>query len=210
MTDETTGATGTQADPGTQPPAGTSPTQADEESGEQSQPATISLEEARKLRSEANGLRKRLKDLEAAKAKTDEAELSEQQRLEKKVADLERQIADQTRDSQDKAVRYATVTSAAKLGFADPEDAYRLLDHTALEFDEDGSPRNVADQLAALAKTKPYLLSTRSVGSPDTGLGGGRSATPKTYTREQLRDPKFFAANRDDILKAQTEGRISG
>jgi hypothetical protein len=33
--------------------------------------------------------------------------------------------------------------------------------------------------------------------------------TPTTYTREQLRDSAFFAANRADIMAAYREGRIT-
>jgi hypothetical protein len=102
-----------------------------------------------------------------------------------------------------------TVAEAARLGFADPDDAMRLLDRATLEFEDDGSPRNVGTQLAALAKSKPYLLNIRPVGSFDTGLGGGRQSAPRTYTRAELRDPAFYAANRDDILRAQVEGRIT-
>jgi hypothetical protein len=211
MVDETTGATGTQADPGTQPPAGTSPTQADGEHGEQvTQPESISLEEAKKLRSEANSLRRRLKDFED-KAKADEdAKLSEQERSSKRIADLEGLLARRDSDLKERTIRSATVVEAARLGFADPDDALRLLDPTALEFDDDGNPKNVASELAALAKSKPYLLTTRPAGSFDTGLGGGRSAGPATYTREQLKDPTFYAQHRDDIVKAHAEGRISG
>ena len=35
-----------------------------------------------------------------------------------------------------------------------------------------------------------------------------RSGSGRIYTTEQIKDPVFWAANRDDILKARTEGRI--
>lgn len=208
MVVETTGATGTQADPGTQPPAGESAAQAAADQGETSSPPeSISLEEARKLRSEANSLRRRLKDLEdQAKAKAD-AELSDNERLSKRASELERQLAERDQTLQETRIRSATVEAAARLGFADPEDAMRLLNHASLEFDENGSPTNVEQQLAALAKTKPYLLG-RKVPSFDTGSGGSEPAGGRIYTLAELRDPKFFETNREDILKARAEGRI--
>lgn len=45
-----------------------------------------------------------------------------------------------------------------------------------------------------------------AVGGADLGTGG--SAPARTYTREQLRDPAFYQANKTDILAAQREGRI--
>lgn len=211
MSPETTGATDTRAESAEQPPAGNSGAQAAPEGGEQqAQPETISLEEARKLRSENRSLRERLKGLEDAEKARRDQELTETERLLKRTADLEAKLSEAVRSNQERTLRYATVASAAKLGFADPEDAYRLLDHAALEFEEDGTPRNVEAQLASLAKAKPYLLSqARPAGSFDTGTGG-RSSTGRTYTREQLRDPKFYEANQADILLALREGRVTG
>lgn len=207
MTAETTGATGTQADPGTQPPAGDSTAQAANESGEpSSQPESISLEEARKLRSEASGLRKRLKELEDQQKARADADLSESERLTKRASDLERQLAERDQALQEHRVRSSTVGTAARLGFADPEDAMRLLNHANLEFDAEGNPTNVEQQLASLAKAKPYLLG-RKPPSFDTGSSAEGTAG-RIYTTAELRDTKFFEANRDDILLARREGRI--
>lgn len=212
MANDTNGATGTQADPGTQPPAGDAATQADAAGGEQqAQPESISLEEAKKLRSESKSLRDRLKAFEEADRKRQESELSETERLTKAKSDLEQKLADAQRTNQERTVRYATVAEAAKLGFSDPDDAVRLLDQASIEFEDDGSPRNLAAQLGALAKAKPYLLGqTRSSGSFDAGTGNSQPAGARTYTREQLRDSKFFTDNQADILRAMNEGRITG
>lgn len=209
MADEI-GAPETQVDSATQPPAGTSTTQADGETGEQpTQPETISLEEAKKLRSEANSLRKRLKAFEEQAKADEDAKLSEQERNSKRITELESQLAERERSLRERTIRSSTVVEAAKLGFADPEDALRLLDQDAIEIDDEGTPVNVAAQLASLAKSKPYLLNARPTGSFDTGLGGGRQAGARTYTRQELRDPVFFAEHKDDIVKAQREGRIA-
>lgn len=202
MTDET-GATGTQADPETQPPAGDAEAQA-APATEQAQQETISLDEAKKLRSEANGLRRRLKELEDADKARKDAELSETDRLTARVTEME--AAAQA--SRDRILRLATVGVASRLGFTDPEDAVRLIDTASLEVGDDGTPANADAVLAALAKAKPYLLTQRTIGSFDSGTGGAKSS-PRAYTREQLRDPKFYAANEADILAAMREGRIA-
>lgn len=209
MADQIDGATGTQADPGTQPPAGNGEAQAADPVGEQqAQPETISLDEAKKLRSEASSLRRRLKELEDADNTRRNAELSETERLTKRVQELEAAEA----ASRQQLVHERTVSVAAKLGFADPDDAVAIVARTdpeALAADED-SPKRVEAALASLAKTKPYLLTAqRPTGSFDTGTGAGRTVQ-RSFTRAQISDSAFYAAHRDEILAAQREGRITG
>ena len=146
---------------------------------------------------------KKLKD-------ADDAKLSETDRLTKRNAEMERELLDRNRENQELRVGAAIEKAAAKAGFANPELAARLIDQAALTVDDAGSPTNVDQLVGSLAKSYPNLIAKApAAGSGDLGLGGGRSAT-RTYTREQLRDATFFAANRDDILAAQREGRIQG
>lgn len=211
MTDQINGATGTQADPETQPPAGDVEAQAAPTGGEQSQaqPETISLDEAKKLRSEANSLRRRLKDFEDQEKARKDAELSETERLAKRVQELE--AAESAAKTQ--LVRERTVTAAARLGFSDPEDAIAIISRTdpaVLEPDDDGTLKSVDKALADLAKSKPYLLAAtqRPVGSFDTGTSAGRTVQ-RNFTRTQIKDPVFYAANRDAIAEAMRTGRIT-
>lgn len=203
------GATATLADAGTQPPAGTTGTQAEPAEGEPqpTQPEAVSLEEMRKVRSEAASLRKRLKSFEDEKAAAEEARLSESERLQKRLADAERDRDDATRALQEQRVTSAIVTSATKFGFNDPEDAIRQIDHASIEFGSDGAPTNVDGLLEAIARAKPYFV--RGRGSADAGAQSPASSS-RIYTRAQLADVAFFEANKADILAAHAEGRIRG
>lgn len=175
--------------------------------GEELGPAgKAALEKERQARREAE---RQLARLQEELRKHQEAQLSETERAQRRLAELERSLAERERALQEHTIRAAAIEAAARLGFRDPGDAYRLIDRAELDFDEDGSPRNVADLLAGLAKSKPYLLAATGPGSPDAGRGAGR-AGPVTYTRDQLRDPKFFEQHRDDIMRAAAEGRIRG
>lgn len=208
MTEQTNGATGTLADPGTQPLAGTGETQAVESSGEQAQPDTISIDEAKKLRSEASALRRRLKEFEAADQARADAALTETERQTKRIADLESELA----SNRHQLARERTTGLAARLGFADPDDAVAIISRTdpdALAADGDG--KAISEALAALAKAKPYLLvqatAPKPVGSFDAGNSAARKAQ-STYTRAQLKDPAFYLQHKDDIPLALREGRI--
>ena len=132
--------------------------------------------EVSRLRREAAGLRtenKRLKDAETAR---EQAGLSETERLNQRIAALEAENTDlKTKDGQ-RTVRLAVVEAATRLGFRNPEVAYKLLDTDAVETDDSGAPKNIDRLLAGLAQTDPYLLKPNTA-QPDYG-GGNRGATP--------------------------------
>lgn len=174
MTETTsTGATGTQADPGTQPPAGDSEAQAaDETGGSSSQPESLSLEEAKKLRSEAASLRKRLKAFEDAEAQRADSEKSEAQRAADRIAALEEELAGERSARRATILQLESVATARKVGFRDPELAARLIAAGDVEFGEDGRPKNVERLLTDLAKEYPNLVNATA------DYGGGPRGAP--------------------------------
>jgi hypothetical protein len=128
------------------------------------------LEEARRLAARDRTERRKLE--EAIKA-TEDAKLPEQERLQRRLADLERQASSHEQERRDWQVREAVTRSASKLGYADPVDAFALLDRSALEFADDGTPKNTDRLLADLLRAKPYLAGgTRPMGSFDGGVRG--------------------------------------
>ena len=205
-----TPAQSTQADPpaatgtaGTPPATGTPTTTDDGQLGDGGRKA---LDAERAARRDAEQRAKTAQD-ELEKLRT--ASLSEDEKRQRRLVELERAEADWQRERQEFVLERVVERSAAKLGFADPVDALGLLDRTALEFEADGHPRNVEQLLQTLAKAKPYLMTqARPSASFDTGTAGGRAAGGTIYSLDQLRDTKFYEANRDDILQARKEGRI--
>lgn len=98
----------------------------------------------------------------------EESQLSEREKLEKQLRDYQQRIteaeaqaAEQKRLAQQTLIRSAVVSEAARLGFANPEDAYRLLDNPP-SIGEDGKPAGVTEAVAALAQGRPYLLRTNN------------------------------------------------
>ncbi len=192
----------TEAKPNATSPA-TGAATADDHLGDAGKKALTAEREAR------GAAERRAKDLETQLKGLQDAQLSEQERKDKRLAELEKAQADWQAERQDIVLRTSVERLAARAGFAAPEDALALLDHTAIQYEPDGTPKNLDALLTKLAQAKPYLLG-RSGGSFDTGFGGGQGAAQRTYTRAQLRDTKFFEANRADIMAAMTEGRIRG
>jgi hypothetical protein len=182
MAETTTSASGAQAAPGSQPQVGASQAQAADAQSSQADGADNAsgtedvaalrreLEEARRLAARDRTERRKLE--EAIKA-TEDAKLPEQERLQRRLADLERQASSHEQERRDWQVREAVTRSASKLGYADPVDAFALLDRSALEFADDGTPKNTDRLLADLLRAKPYLAGgTRPMGSFDGGVRG--------------------------------------
>jgi hypothetical protein len=144
-----------------QPQAGTPSTEP--QAGESQ---TISLEEAKKLRSEAQNLRKRMKAYEDAERQVQEAQLSETERLKKQHSDLQAQHDTYTRQMQERIVRYEVERQATQLGIIDPDAAVRLLDWSELEYDEQGTPTNTEKLLQALIKKRTYLAPSAQQETP--------------------------------------------
>jgi len=162
----------------------------------------------RKLRAEAAENRKRLRELEAKVKADEDAKLTEQERLQKRIAELEKKDSEYQQTLQERTVRYEVMLTANKLGIVDPDAAFRLLDISSLEFDEDGKPNNIEKVLKKLVSDKPYLIGSGGGSASPTNPAQGRIGGQQQFTRSQLRDHKFYQANRDAILKAAAEGRI--
>lgn len=144
-------------------------------------------EYVRKLRAEAAEYRKRLRELEQTVKQHEEAKLSESERLQKRLAELEREQAAYQRERQERTLKYETMLAASRLGIVDPDAAYKLLDLAGIEFDEDGTPRNIEAALKELLKAKPYLAAQPAAisGSPTnparTGAGANDAFTAALY-----------------------------
>lgn len=132
---------------------------------------TISLDEAKKLRSEAASLRKRLKDAET-RVQTFEAKT--QTEAEKREAAFQeaQERANKAEERARTALGKAAVLAAApKANVISPKAAYASIRHD-LEFDDEtGEPTNVNELLNKLKVDDPDLFRAHSA-------DGGKGAPP--------------------------------
>jgi hypothetical protein len=173
MTDETD-AGATPATPGAMPtePEAPLPAAATADADKLGEPGLAALKSEREQREAAERREKKL--ILELKAYQD-ADKTEAQKATERIAELEREKADLIASATENTVRMAVLDTAARLGFRSPELAYRALDHAALEFKDDGTPRNVEKLLNELLAREPYL--GKPAGAPDFG-GGPRGRTP--------------------------------
>lgn len=130
-------------------------------------------EEARKAREEADALKAAAEGREAEHRAEQERRATEREALEK---------------ANDR-IRRSEVKAAAKGVLADPADAYKFLNLEEFEVDDDGNvdEQAIADALADLVKSKPYLAvqdGKRFQGDPDAGARN--EARPAQLTQSDL------------------------
>jgi hypothetical protein len=201
MTNETTPAATPAVTPGSTPAqAATNPPELQAGDGQQE---PLSLEEAKKLRKEAQALRTRLKNYEEAEAAAAAAKLSESERLQQQYAKLQADHDAATRQYQEQLTQLLVEREAAKLGVRPEaiEDVVRLLDWAELQHDDSGKPTNAGELIAKLLKNKPYLAATPPTpaqpGTPTLpAMNPGRASIPSPGQLPPGQRPKL-----SDLLK---------
>ncbi|MHB8398437.1 MAG: phage scaffolding protein [Candidatus Limnocylindrales bacterium] len=197
-----TGSTGSQTG-ATQPATGSTTHPGDSTLGD---PGKRAIDSERTARAEAE---KRAKSAEDELKKLRDANLSDAEKRDKRLVELEREQLTWQRERQEITLSSSVERIASRLGFADPADALGLLDHSAIEFEDTGAPKNLDALLGALLKAKPYLAaaSSRASGSYDQGVRGGPQGGA-IFTTTQVGDRAFWNANKDEIMRAMAEGRV--
>lgn len=137
------------------------------------------------LRTKAGRLEAELKKLQEAEKLRSEADLSEVEKLRKQIAERDAAIEQASASAKAGRLAGASLAAAARLGFADPEDAQRFLDAERVEWDDaTGAPKNVQQLLEAVLKAKPYLKASFTA-TPDLGQGN-RGAGTAPLTRDAI------------------------
>lgn len=173
--DESTAVAEAPAAEATAPQAGT-PSQVDSGASQAEARETLSLEEAKKLRTEAQSLRKQIRDLEAKNQAHEQSKLSAEERLQARIKELEKTEAEARERLRDLTIRGSLTDAGAKVGAIRPAVLYRLVDTDDLVFADDGSLKN-ADLLVGNLKRQYPELFRSPAGSADAGSGGA-PATP--------------------------------
>src|SRR5258708_3265774 len=174
----------------------------------------ISLEEAKKLRSEANATRKREKDALAQlkvyqdkEQQAKDAQLPEMERLQKQLTDTQAQLGEKERANQERVIRYEVQLQAAALG-VDPlylDKIARLIDRKEIKTDDEGMPTNVKELLDKLVKEMPALVPQQQATRPSTAGGATNpsrsSSSTSTLSWEVITKmkPDEYAARRGEI-----------
>jgi actin-related protein len=140
----------------------------------------MSLEDAldalKKERLEAARYRKRAQEYDDLLKEQENAKLSETERLQKQLAEAQRERDLITQASQERVIRADVRATARELGLK-PELALKLIDLAAVSFDEAGDPTNISELLTqAIADYGISVAGVTSASAPATSASPTSSA----------------------------------
>lgn len=153
---------------------------------------------------EAAQRRRKLDEYEAAEQKRRESEMSETDKLNKRVQEAEAAKEAALRSANDRLIRAAFIAEAAAAGVEFPADAFALADRTNVSVDESGNVSGVTEAVSALVNAKRLPLRNRTVATLDSGAGGNSNGQRQvTLTEQELQiarrmgiKPEDYAANK--------------
>lgn len=153
---------------------------------------------------EAAQRRRKLDEYEAAEQKRRESEMSETDKLTKRVQEAEAAKEAALRSANDRLIRAAFIAEAAAAGVEFPADAFALADRTNVSVDESGNVSGVTEAVSALVNAKRLPLRNRTVATLDSGAGGNSNGQRQvTLTEQELQiarrmgiKPEDYAANK--------------
>lgn len=146
---------------------------------------------------------KQLDDANARLKAIDDAAKTEGEKLAAKATEAEQKLTAATAQLAEERLGRIVERTATKLGFHDPDDAFALLNRSAVELDADGAPTNVEALLTALAKQKPHLV--KAEGTPAPAAARGTPVTPKPNGKVPTKD-EIIATTKDEL---KASGRYS-
>ena len=129
--------------------------------------------------------------------KTQAAEWKQHQDAQKSELEKLQEQATQAQQERDDAIELANkrlrdaaiISEASKAGFANPQDAIVLLDHSGVEIDDKGNVQGVSDAIKKLADEKKYLLTSKQPApNVDGGAGGGKKGGKPAPTEAEIRE----------------------
>ena len=115
-----------------------------------------------------------LKKDAAAWKKTQEAQLSEVDKLKAKLAETETARAQAESLAQERLIKVAFVAAASAADAKHVGDAYRLADIANIEIQEDGSVKGVVEEVAKMVKDGRLPVKGAVAPNLDGGNGGGK------------------------------------
>jgi hypothetical protein len=120
-------------------------------------------------------------------AKIKESQLSETEKLTKKLAELETAKTQAETRTRETLIRSAVISEAAKLNFNDPEDAYRLIDVAGLQLSDTGKVEGAAEAVKLLAESRKYLIKNSNPALSTFNPAGGGNALNETGAQKRAR-----------------------
>lgn len=147
------------------------------------------LVKERKLSPEGKAALIELQKLKDADTQRKQAEMTDLQKAEAAKKASDEKATKLEGDLKTERIKNAVLAEASKANFADPQDAYAMIDHSELEISADGKVTGVVDAIKALVKSKPYLVGAEENPRYDIN-GGDKGKGPKGADVEEIKKKK--------------------
>jgi len=180
------------------------------------QSKTFSQEYVHELREEAKGYRVKLSETETAlqelqawREEQERAKLSESERFQLEYQETQERLQAEAARAAEYQLQYEVALRAGRMGIQDPQDAVRLLDWDALEFNETGDVTNMDTVLTELVRSKPYLkgavppITTQVESNPSQERAPGAELTIAQIRQMKPEEINARWAEIEPILAAQ-------
>lgn len=155
----------------------------------------------RKLARENASWRKRVRDLEAQLKAREDADLSEQERAQRQMIELQEALESTRKQMRDTRLSATVAAEATKLGIVDVDAAARLLDTDSLDYDDATGWTGIPEALRDLTQERPWLVQTGTVPGQDANPANPARRRSR-ITREQL-----AAMSQSEIDQLHADGR---
>lgn len=165
---------------------------------------TERLKREKEKHADYDDLKKAADELKAIK----ESQLSETEKLTKRLAELETAKTQAETRARETLIRSAVISEAAKLNFNDPDDAYRLLDLSTVKVDDTGKVEGAIEAVKALAESRKYLIK-QSSGRPLEPFDPAAAGGTLKETREQ-RMARLYSGGGQQFFDAEAAQRAGG
>ena len=141
-----------------------------------------------------------LKDRAAKADELEQAQLTEQQRLEARATDAERVAASAAERVASAMISSEVKVRAGQLGIIDPEAAYLLLDRTNVRYGEGDGVTGVDEALTQLLEDKPYLKGAANR-APNINPQSGEPAPTLRLTEDQREAARLMGMSEENYAK---------
>ena len=141
-----------------------------------------------------------LKDRAAKADELEQAQLTEQQRLEVRATEAERIAASAAERVSSAMIASEVKVRASQLGIIDPEAAYLLLDRTNVRYGEDVGVTGVEEALTQLLEDKPYLKGAANR-APNINPQSGEPAPTLRLSEDQREVARLMGMSDEDYAK---------
>ena len=133
---------------------------------------------------------------EAQVAELKEALEKARREAEEATAALQQERDQAVVEATEALLRASAIVAAAKLGFRNPEIAYKVMDLDGVEVGEDGEITGVEEALKKLAEQEPWMLG----GATSIGATNPAKEQKRGRTREEL-EREYFGGGESDFWR---------